>query len=198
MTAFHRVRSVSSALGRKEPIPVAIGLGTNLGDRAMMLRRALEALLHQSPPMLLDIKISTLYETEAMLAEGAPPEWNQPFLNIVAVGETMLSPAAMLYELKRIEHKLGRQPRGHWAPREIDLDILAYGDVVMQTPVLVLPHAHLISRAFTLVPLAELWPHWRYPVPGPLSGTPLHALSERNFPDGQEVGMKALGRLEGW
>jgi 2-amino-4-hydroxy-6-hydroxymethyldihydropteridine diphosphokinase len=196
VTAFMRVRSVSSAMGQGGGIPVAIGIGTNLGDRATGLKRAIAALSDPASPLLTELALSDVFESEALLSEGAPEEWNQPFLNMVVAGKTMLSPASLLHALKSIEHKLGRVARGHWAPREIDLDILAYGDAVVQTPVLVIPHMQILARAFVLVPFAELWPHWRYPVAGPLAGTPLFALSERHFPDIEAVGMKRAGRLE--
>lgn len=139
---------------------------------------------------------STVYESAAMLHPGSPEEWNLPFLNMVVVGETLLSPPALLSEIKRIEHKLGRMPRGHWAPREIDIDILAYGDEVLQTPAMVLPHMGLLERSFTLLPLAELWPDWRYPVPGPLQGSPLFALAEHYYPGGVASDLTPLGRLD--
>ncbi len=196
VTAFMWVRSVSSSMGQGGGIPVAIGIGTNLGDRAAGLKRAIAALMEATPPILLDIECSDVFESAALLAPDAPEEWNHPFYNMVVAGRTMLSPASLLHALKGIEHKLGRVARGHWAPREIDLDILAYGDAVVQTPILVIPHMQMLARAFVLVPFAELWPHWRYPVSGPLAGTPLFALSERHFPDSEAAGLTRIGRLE--
>ncbi len=195
MPAFTSVRSVSSALGARRPRKVAIGLGGNVGDRRRTLRQAVQLLTAETqPPVLANAVLSPLYENPAMLAPGAPPEWDAPFLNMVVVGETLLSPPALLSEMKRLEHKLGRQPRGFWAPREIDLDILAYEDEVMCTTALVLPHAGLLERGFVLVPMARVWPDWRYPLPGPLHGTPLFALAERYFPHGVED-MQEVGAL---
>ncbi len=196
MPTFTHVRSISSALGSRRARPVALGLGGNVGNRARILRQAVALLTTEATPMLTAPRLSSVYESAAMLDAGAPPEWNHPFLNMVLVGETLLSPPALLSEIKRIEHKLGRQPRGHWAPREIDIDILAYGEEVLHTPAMTVPHVGLLERSFTLLPLAELWPDWRYPVPGPLQGSPLFALLERYYPGGQAADLQHMGDLE--
>ncbi len=97
------------------------------------------------------------------MPEGAPKSWNQPFLNMAVAGDASLAPESLLAELKTIEKDLGRQSRGHWAPREIDIDILAMGDMVISSAALSIPHPHLLARDFALVPLAELVPDWCYP-----------------------------------
>lgn len=85
-------------------------------------------------------------------------------------GETALSPTALFSAVKSIEEKIGRKNRGHWAPREIDIDILAYGDDVIHLADLSIPHAELLNRDFVLVPLAEIVPDWCYPVVGEYQG----------------------------
>lgn len=141
---------------------IVLGLGTNQGERSLMLKRAIEALTH----ILANIQSSSIYESEALLLPGAPPEWNMPFLNMAIKGYSTLEPHALLAEIKAIEQKLGRQDRGRWSPREIDIDILAYGDQTLRSDSLTIPHISLLERAFALQPFAEIHPHWRYPLPG--------------------------------
>ena len=136
---------------------LALGLGSNMGDRRAMLRSAVATI----EKILTAPTRSQLYETPALLPEGAPADWNRPFLNMVMVGETLLSPLEILEKTQILEQQLGRMARGHWAPREIDIDLLLYGDIQMQTPSLTLPHPHLLNRAFVLWPLAELCPEWQ-------------------------------------
>lgn len=142
---------------------IFIALGSNLGDREGNLAAARMAL------MLHDVEIvaqSRVVQTPALLPEGAPAEWNLPYLNQVVEVQTRLSPHELLTCLKLIESDLGRQNRPHWAPREMDLDLLCYGDEIIVTDVLTLPHAQMDSRDFVLKPLMEIAPHWRHPVLG--------------------------------
>jgi GTP cyclohydrolase-4 len=126
-----------------------LGLGSNLGDREFNLLEALERLR-----LLGDVvKVSRPYETEPV---GYP---EQPrFLNVAVVLETELEPGRLLRELKRIEAELGRVETVRFGPRPIDLDILVYDDLTLQTPELTIPHPRLTERAFALVPLAEVAP----------------------------------------
>ncbi len=136
------------------PFPVYLALGTNLGDRQANLRAAVSSL----PPAVVVQAKSPVYET---------PPWglaDQPdFLNMVLLGETRLSPHKLLSHLKQLETALGRTPSVRYGPRLIDIDILFFGDVVLDTPGLVLPHPRLHERAFVLVPLADLAPDLVHP-----------------------------------
>jgi len=138
---------------------VILGLGSNKGDRAAMLWRVVEMLA----PILQDIRHSSVYETKALLPDGAPPAWDMAFLNMAVAGETKLSPQALLAAIKEIERNLGREAAERWAPREIDIDILAMDDLVLATPEIHIPHPGLLDREFALLPLVELAPDWRYP-----------------------------------
>lgn len=136
---------------------VAIALGSNLGDRLPTLRLAgqqLDAIVHP-------LRWSSIYETEPV---GYQDQGR--FLNAVVVGLTELSPLALLHELQRIEHALGRERPFPNAPRTIDLDLLLYDDLVLQQPDLTLPHPRLHERFFVLVPLAELAPDICHPLLG--------------------------------
>lgn len=139
---------------------VLLGLGSNLGDRLSWLRQAVQALGQE---FLVPLRVSPIYESVALLPPGAPAEWDTEFLNMVAAGETKLSAIDLLRVIKGIEARLGRQMRARWAPREIDIDILAYGGEMVDSPELVLPHPGIVSRDFVLLPLADLAPHWHYP-----------------------------------
>jgi 2-amino-4-hydroxy-6-hydroxymethyldihydropteridine diphosphokinase/dihydropteroate synthase len=138
---------------------VILGLGSNVGDRAENLRAAISALALY----LKNIRESTVLESAALLPENAPIDWDMPYLNIAIAGKTMLSPRELLSTIKEIEHKLGREKIGHWSPRNIDIDILAFGDLLLDEPDLTIPHKELLNRDFALKPLLELVPDWVHP-----------------------------------
>lgn len=133
---------------------VYLGLGSNLGDRWANLQRARQALAVALRPRA----VSPIYET---------PPWGfteQPsFLNQVICAETDLSPGELLRTLKQIEARLGRQDGPRYGPRLIDVDILFYDDLVLESPQLTIPHPRLDERAFILTPLADLAPDLRHP-----------------------------------
>jgi 2-amino-4-hydroxy-6-hydroxymethyldihydropteridine diphosphokinase len=142
-----------------------LGLGSNVGARADYLARAIGAL--QASGIFLEPPIrSSVFESPAMLPENAPEDWNVSFLNMVIAGKTRQSPEEILAQVKSIEQLLGREARGHWGPREIDIDILAIEKRVIDLPELKVPHPGAMERDFVLLPLAELLPDWHYPAPG--------------------------------
>ena len=140
-----------------EEVTAYLGLGSNMGNRQDNLEKAL-AFLSQR----LRIKnVSSIYETEPV------GNVNQPrFLNLVCEVHTGLTPMALLTLGKGIESKLGRISGKRNAPRTIDIDILFYGDQIIETPELVIPHPRLTERAFVLVPLAQIVPDLVHPVNG--------------------------------
>lgn len=136
---------------------VFIALGSNMGDKLANLRRALDEL---SPHVAIDAK-SYVYESEPMY-ELAQPR----FFNMVVRGTTALEPRPLLSELRMIEKRLGRIEAIHNGPRPLDLDILLYGNVMMDEPTLTIPHPRMHERPFVVVPLAQIAPL----VPHPNSG----------------------------
>jgi 2-amino-4-hydroxy-6-hydroxymethyldihydropteridine diphosphokinase len=134
---------------------VYLGLGSNLGNRARSIYRALRLL---GSCVRLG-KISSLYETEPVGLAEQP--W---FLNLVCCGETDLSPEALLNLAKTIERQMGRKRGVRFGPRLIDIDILLYDDLVLSTPQLEIPHPRLHERAFVLIPLSEVAPGLIHPV----------------------------------
>lgn len=140
---------------------IVIGLGSNLGDRAGYMRQAIELLsVHMR-----DIKQSCVYASPAMLPDNAPHHWDTPFLNMAICGNTTLSPQAWLAHIRDAEHKIGRKRIAHWGPREIDIDILAYDQLVLDDAQLRIPHPGLAERAFVLMPMCDIVPSWIYPRP---------------------------------
>ena len=139
------------------PITAYIALGANLGDRRAGLERALK-LLRESPNLRVT-KTSTFLENPAV---GGPPD-SPPFLNAVAEIETTLSPRDLLTRLLEIERQLGRQRRQKWDPRVIDLDVLLYGNEIVNEPDLRIPHPLMHTRRFVLDPLNEIAPDTIHP-----------------------------------
>lgn len=134
---------------------MAVGLGSNRGDRLANLRGAVRGIEQH----LDDVRTSRVYETEPELFES-----QGSFLNAAVVGIARVPPARLLAELQAIERRLGRRREGpRYGPRVIDLDLLLYADVVMRVAGLVLPHPRLTERAFVLVPLADVAAEWKLP-----------------------------------
>ena len=126
-----------------------IGLGSNLGDAAQNVERAM-AMLGRFGPVLAR---SALYRSKAWGVEEQPD-----FINAAALVETALAPRALLAGLQTLERELGRTETFRWGPRVIDLDILAYDDRRIREDGLIVPHERLFERAFALGPLAEIDP----------------------------------------
>ncbi len=136
---------------------VYIGFGSNIGDRLAHIQNAIHALAETEGITLQ--KISSIYQTDPVGYET-----QARFLNGVAAIRTDLPPLSLLRTLKDIEVVVGRQHRIRWGPREIDLDILIYGDLCLQTEKLVIPHPEMHLRRFVLVPLVEIAPDVVHPV----------------------------------
>ena len=139
---------------------VFLGLGSNLGDRSANLaaaRRLLAAL-----PRTALIRDASVYETPPV---GGPPG-QEPYLNSASLIETRMDPQELLREIQAVEIAVGRDRKAEvrWGPRVIDIDILFWGDMVLEEPDLVIPHPRLAERAFALLPLADLDPDFLHPV----------------------------------
>jgi 2-amino-4-hydroxy-6-hydroxymethyldihydropteridine diphosphokinase len=133
----------------KTPATVVLALGSNLGDRAWNLRRAVYAL--RSAVNI--VRVSSNLETAAVDA----PEGSPPFLNLVLIGMTSLSPEALLTEILTIEKRLGRVRHGvRNEPRLIDIDLILHGATRMRTRALTLPHPRAFEREFVMGPLREI------------------------------------------
>ena len=136
---------------------VYLGIGSNLGDRQANMKKALKLL---SDTLQIELA-SSIYETEPVGYVEQPM-----FLNAVCRGQTELGPMQLLSLLKGIEISLGRVSSFPNAPRTIDLDIIFYGSMIMQTPELTIPHPRLEERAFVLIPFLEIAPDLRHPISG--------------------------------
>lgn len=137
--------------------PVAIALGSNLGDRDGNLHEA----ARRVAAVIKHLRLSSFHDT-APVGVGEQPR----FLNAAAVGETTLSARDLLDELLAVEAALGRERPYPGAPRTVDLDLLLYGDAVIDEPGLVVPHPRFRERRFVLAPLAEVASAWTDPVSG--------------------------------
>ena len=135
---------------------VYLSLGSNLGDRAAHLRRALDELAAEGIEIA---RVSPFYRTEPV--DYRPQPW---FLNAAAEIRTELLPLRLLSTLQRIERRLGRRRTVPKGPRTIDLDILFYDNAVVRSAALTIPHPRMEARKFVLVPLSELAPDLRHPV----------------------------------
>jgi 2-amino-4-hydroxy-6-hydroxymethyldihydropteridine diphosphokinase len=136
---------------------VYLALGTNLGDRPGNLQATITAF----PPAVKVLEMSPIYETLPWGVTDQPA-----FLNMVLKGKTRLAPLALLTHLKDLEIQMGRRPSVRYGPRKIDIDLLFYDDIILNTTRLTIPHPNLHERAFVLVPLADLAPELVHPVFG--------------------------------
>lgn len=143
----------------KQHILAYIGFGSNLGDRVGFLMRAQQALNDLGGTIVL--RLSSLYKTEPHTCGGSEQPW---YLNVVFEAQTNLSPSVLLSALKNIEKDLGRVEATKWAPRIVDLDLLFYGDQILEAEGLCVPHREIAHRRFVLQPLCDLVPDKIHPV----------------------------------
>ncbi|MGE5838208.1 MAG: 2-amino-4-hydroxy-6-hydroxymethyldihydropteridine diphosphokinase [Acidobacteriota bacterium] len=150
---------------------VAIALGSNLGDR----RAHLEWALGRLRPHLSDFRVSSIVETDPVDVPGPQP----PYLNAALVGRTELEPEPLLDLLMSIERERGRERPSVRAPRTLDLDLILYGDRVVHTPGMDIPHPRFRDRRFVLEPLAEIAPEMRDPETGRTVSELLQSIGNR-------------------
>ena len=136
----------------------AIALGSNLGDRALLLRRGADALRG----VLANLTVSSAHETAYVGAGAAQP----PYLNAAAIGETSLTARGLLEVLLETERHFGRDRPYPDAPRTLDLDLILFGMEIHDAPGLIVPHPRFRRRRFVLEPLAEIAADWIDPVTG--------------------------------
>jgi 2-amino-4-hydroxy-6-hydroxymethyldihydropteridine diphosphokinase len=142
------------------PATAYLGLGSNLGEREETIRRAVGALAGHP-----EIEVRQI--AEPIETEPVGPPGQGPYLNAAVEVGTTLPPQQLLSICKDIEEHLGREPGGErWGPRTIDLDILLYGEEVIDEPGLTVPHMELYRRRFALEPLSRIAPEARHPVLG--------------------------------
>ncbi len=140
---------------------VYLGLGSNLGDRVSAIQQALQCLTDH--PNIRLLSTSSFYETEPV--GYTDQDW---FVNAAVALQTDLPPESLLAVCQKIEQQLGRvrDPNNQWGPRTIDMDILFYGDLVMNQPGLIIPHPRLHLRSYALVPLLEINSRVMHPLLG--------------------------------
>lgn len=151
-------------MGERSGVIVCVGMGSNIGDRAGHLRAAMEALGRLDG--VGGVRVSAFHETAAVVAEGAPAQ--DDYLNGAAVFRATLGARELLGALLAIERAQGRERRAgeRWGARTLDLDLLLYGDEVIDEAGLRVPHPAMHARRFVLAPLAEIAPDARHPALG--------------------------------
>jgi 2-amino-4-hydroxy-6-hydroxymethyldihydropteridine diphosphokinase len=147
---------------------VAIALGSNLGDRERYLHDAIDAL----GAFVTHLRVSSFHDT-APVGVGPQPR----FLNAAVAGETSLDARALLTRLLEIEQRFGRERPHPGAARTLDLDLILYGDAIVDQPGLVVPHPRFRERPFVVAPLAEIAADWKDPVTGVTVGELLARLA---------------------
>ena len=150
---------------------VSIALGSNLGDRHAHLSWATDRLKR----FISNLQVSSFFDTEPVDV----PEPQPDYLNAVVVGETALEPRELMAELAAIERERGRERAAYHEARTLDLDLLLYGDAIIDLPDLVVPHPSFRERRFVLEPFAEIAWDWRDPVTGLTVGKLLAALDAK-------------------
>lgn len=138
---------------------IALSLGSNIGDRLANLSLAIDLL--RSSEIISHVITSSIYETEPI---GESNQGN--FLNLCLSCKTKHNEMELLEFLKSVEHYVGRLIRKRWHEREIDIDILFFGDIVIKSQHLVIPHERMHERKFVLAPLAEILPNYIHPIFG--------------------------------
>jgi 2-amino-4-hydroxy-6-hydroxymethyldihydropteridine diphosphokinase len=155
----------TSAAGSKSSITstrssrALAGLGGNLADPAARIAEAVQSIAHL--PGTAVLARSRLYRSAPWGRAGQPD-----FVNAACLLETALGAEALLEAFQGIESALGRVPGPRWGPRAIDVDLLAYEDLVLDSPRLTLPHPRFLERSFAVLPAAEVWPQWVHPAAG--------------------------------
>lgn len=147
-----------------------LGLGANLGDRLGQLRSAIA----QLRGFVAIDAVSSVYLTEPVGVRSQPE-----FANLVLLGRTRQEVRTVLRRSQEIESEMGRTGGVRYGPRVIDIDILAFGELVLSSERLVVPHPWLHRRSFVLVPLVEIAPHWQHPVFGESADAMLRKLTSR-------------------
>lgn len=158
---------------------IYLALGSNLGDRIAYLQEAEKQLNEHSKVSI--VKRSSIYETQHW--PKSKSQHHPDHLNQVIAIETSLNPQELLMVTQGIEQSLGRSKKEHWGSREIDIDLLLFHDIRMDSPELTLPHPHIKERRFVLVPLLEVVPD----LVDPLSREPYSAILARLEDEGEVV-----------
>jgi 2-amino-4-hydroxy-6-hydroxymethyldihydropteridine diphosphokinase len=152
-----------AAPAHRPPVCAVVALGANLGDRAATLQAALADL--QRLPLVDDVRASGAVESVAVKPDG-PDAAAPAYLNAVALVTTRLAPSVLLTYLQAIELRHGRERRERWGDRTLDLDLIAYGDVVSRDDALTLPHPRAAERQFVLAPWLSIDPDAELPGAG--------------------------------
>lgn len=143
---------------------IILALGSNVGDREKYIFNSIYILVNEG--IIKNVQLSRIINTKAILPDDAPNNWDKDFLNCIIAAETYLLPNALLESINGVERRCGRTYMGVWSPREIDIDILFFGDICIQEKHLTIPHKEILNREFLLTLLNEMVPHFVFPGKG--------------------------------
>lgn len=141
---------------------IIFGLGSNIGNAEHNFASAISLLKKR---LIYKVTRSVIYKSPPLLPKNAPKSWNKEFSNMAVSGilKSQLVPEEILAVIKEIEVQIGREASEKWAPRKIDIDILAWGNLIYESEKLNIPHKELLNRDFALKPLLEIAPNWKHP-----------------------------------
>jgi 2-amino-4-hydroxy-6-hydroxymethyldihydropteridine diphosphokinase len=137
-----------------------LALGSNLPSRMGDRLDNIDHAITRIGEFVKNIRLSNIYESAALVLPNSPEDWQQPFLNMVIAGNCNLGAEDILNRVKAIERDIGRKPSPKWSPREIDIDIIGYGDLQITSEHLSIPHPLFKERDFVTIPLLEVAEEW--------------------------------------
>jgi 2-amino-4-hydroxy-6-hydroxymethyldihydropteridine diphosphokinase len=164
---------------------VILSLGSNIGDRSANLRHAVKIMSDRG--VVRSAIVSDVFENPPMLPEDSLPEWNLDFFNIAVVAETDLSLSDFFDMTKQIEIECGRVIVSRWAPRIIDIDILFFDDVVIESESCIIPHKDALNRDFVMVPLVQIAADYKYPKEGEFFGKTIAEIFKKLYIEFSEI-----------
>jgi 2-amino-4-hydroxy-6-hydroxymethyldihydropteridine diphosphokinase len=147
---------------------VILSLGSNIGDRDANLRHAIKMMFDKG--FIKDVVVSDIFENPAMLPQDGPNEWDLDFFNIALIADTELSLEDFFNMTKEIEVECGRVSVSRWSPRIIDIDVLFFDDLVIESEICTIPHKDALNREFVMVPLVQIAKNYIYPKEGEFFG----------------------------
>lgn len=154
---------------------VILSLGSNCGDRFANLVVAISLLRRKKA--IYNISLSNIYETKALLPLNSPKDWDRDFLNMCIKAETDLSPEMLLKVIFAVQKTIGLSHKYIWGPRNIDIDIIFYNDLVLDNEDLTIPHKECLNRDFVLVPCCDIAADYIYPKAGKFFGMRIDQIS---------------------
>ena len=164
---------------------IILSFGSNLGDREKNITNAINMLKDMG--VITSIVTSDIVESPALLLDNSPDEWDKDFYNLVLSAKTSLDPIGFFRVIKRVESEFGRKNSPKWSPRIIDIDILFYDDIVLDSTICTIPHKFALDRDFVMKPLLQVAPDYIYPGDGEMNGKDITEIYKIKFTQKEKV-----------